>query len=140
MRLTGRVDLSPRERFDLQTDKSGDCWEWLGSVSSRRYPSFMVDGRSVKVHRWIYEQEIGPIPDGLQIDHMCGNTRCVNPAHLRAVTASENTRAHWREQRGVCRNGHPMTEDNIVWRRGGKVRKCRICDRERRRRYRASLT
>jgi len=137
MTLTGRSDLTPQERYNAQTDKSGDCWLWMGRLSAGdRYASFMVEGRNVKVHRWVYEQEVGPIPDGMQIDHMCGVTGCVRPDHLRVVTPAENARAHWREQRGVCRNGHPMTDDNVTVRPNGS-RCCLTCRRERRRRYRS---
>lgn len=136
MTLTGRWNMTPQERYDAQTDKTGDCWLWTGSLSGGRYASFMVNGRNVKVHRWAYEQAYGPIPDGLQIDHICGVTRCVRPDHLRAVTPRENVLAHWREQRGVCRNGHPMTEDNVTVRPNGS-RCCLRCRRERKRRYMA---
>ena len=134
MALTGRWNMTPQERYDAQTDKSGDCWLWAGTLSAGRYASFMVNGRPVKVHRWIYEQEVGPIPEGHQIDHTCGTTSCVRPSHLRAVTAAENVRAHWREQRGICRNGHPMVEGNITITTKGS-RCCLTCRRERKRRY-----
>ncbi len=97
----------------------------------------MVDGENIMAHRWAYEHFIGPIPDGYQIDHKCGHTMCVNPEHLRPLLAYENVRAYWREQRSTCRNGHEKTPENSVWRQGGKVLLCRICDRERLRRYRA---
>lgn len=129
--------MTPEQRFEAQVERTETCWLWQGSLSAGRYASFMVDGRQTRVHRWAYERENGPIPPGYEIDHICGITRCVRPDHLRAVTPSENVRAHWREQRGVCRNGHSMTDDNVVWRLRGTQRKCRTCERARRRRYRA---
>ena len=137
MNLTGKRYMTPEERFWPRVDKTETCWLWTGARSSYRYGNMMVDGRQIPVHRWAYEQFVGPIPEGHQIDHICGVTLCVRPDHLRPLTAAENVRAHWREQRGTCRNGHPMTEDNIVWRLGGRKRECRACSRDRRARYRA---
>jgi hypothetical protein len=128
---------SPNERFEKQVDKeSTDCWLWKGSLSAGRYASFMVNGRNVRVHRWVYERDVGPIPEGMQIDHMCGVTRCVNPAHLRPLTPGDNCRAYYHEQRATCANGHPRLPENLVWREGGKRQRCRICSREIQRRYR----
>lgn len=73
------------------------CWEWTGSKDLNGYGRLNGGaGRSpVPAHRAVYEALVGPIPDGLEIDHICFNHGCVNPAHLEPVTHSENMRRWW---------------------------------------------
>jgi hypothetical protein len=75
----------------VEVDAAG-CWIWTGSLFSRRkdYGQFWADGTNQLAHRWAYQQFIGPVPDGLEVDHTCRVTVCVNPVHLEAVTAAEN--------------------------------------------------
>ena len=98
-------------------------------------------------HRWSYRVFVGEIPSGMQIDHKCHtedtscpggdeceHRRCVNPAHLEPVTASENTIRQRHYERSVthCPKGHRYEDDNLIVRADGK-RRCRICDIERKR-------
>lgn len=80
---------SDSERFWNHVDKTSDCWIWKGPVSSG-YGKLSIKGKSILAHRWSYEEVYGPIPDGLQIDHLCGVSRCVKPNHLEAVTPKLN--------------------------------------------------
>lgn len=107
---------------------------------SQRYGRIKCHDKPLSVHRIMYEDFVGPIPVGLQIDHLCRNMRCVNPAHLEPVTGRQNT------LRGVgptaqnarkthCVHGHEFTEDNTYVERGGG-RHCRECHRIRLRRLR----
>ena len=105
------------------------------------YPRFSQGSHGgVLAHRWSYEYHVGPIPDGLQLDHLCRVRHCVNPQHLEPVTARENTLrgmsfvAHL-AARTECINGHPLTGGNL--RMEGTVRRCRACKREEARRRRA---
>lgn len=70
------------------------CWEWTAAIQSSGYGSFGYGGKgkTVLAHRWSYEHHVGPISTGLTIDHLCHNTRCVNPKHLEPVTLAENNR------------------------------------------------
>ncbi|GAA3948055.1 hypothetical protein GCM10022383_27280 [Microbacterium soli] len=81
-----------RERFEARIVRGPGCWEWSGTISSTGYGQVKIDGRHVAVHRLSYELHVGPIPDGLVIDHLCSNRKCANPAHLEAVTQAENVR------------------------------------------------
>ena len=78
-------------RFEPQPN---GCWIWTGACFQDGYGAFspVGTGRNVRVHRWAYERFVGRIPDGLVIDHLCHVPQCVNPDHLEAVTAQENTR------------------------------------------------
>ncbi len=81
------------------------CWLWAAYADRKGYGQFSAgsraDGtyRKVFAHRWAYEHEVGPIPEGLTIDHLCRVPLCVNPGHLEPVTNRENTR------RGVVSRG-----------------------------------
>jgi hypothetical protein len=74
-----------------------ECWTWDWSLTGIRpgvvgYPTVMIDGEKIRVHRAMYEAEHGSMPEGHDIDHLCRNTRCVNPSHMEAVPHAENVR------------------------------------------------
>lgn len=76
------------------TVQPSGCWEWDGKLHPDGYATVKVriDGepKTMMAHRWVYEREVGPIPDGMQLDHLCRNRGCVNPQHLEPVTNFEN--------------------------------------------------
>lgn len=78
------------DRLENYEEDDSGCWNWNGVVS-KGYGLIKVHSRSVRVHRLMYEVFVGPIPEGLVIDHLCKNKQCVNPEHLEAVTSRENT-------------------------------------------------
>ena len=125
------------------------CWIWTGSLDPKGYGRYGVgsklDGthRILRPHRFAYERLVGPIGEGLVIDHLCRRRACVNPEHLEPVTNRENAVVrgnHVSAQRKAlthCSLGHAFSEANTHIYRGGRV--CRQChnDRERERRQRA---
>lgn len=79
----------PEERFWEKVDKSGSCWIWTDSLHDG-YGGLGVFGRVVRAHRFSFELHYGPIPPGMQVDHLCRKRSCVNPTHLRLVTSAQN--------------------------------------------------
>lgn len=138
--------------FDrIAIDASG-CWLWTRGVNQAGYgyhsvPTGHQGSRTIGAHRYVYEALVGPIPDGLVLDHLCRVRHCVNPAHLEPVTNAENIRrgetglalANAKRALTHCKRGHEFTPENTQWRQG-RWRVCRTCARARNRSWRASLT
>ena len=105
-----------REKYTVNSETG--CWEWqAGKFPGTPYGIFT----SRRAHRVAYEIFVGPIPEGLVLDHLCGVGHCVNPAHLEAVTQEENRRRQ-AERQTHCRNGHELSGPNLAL-----VRVCRTC-------------
>lgn len=109
---------------------SSGCWLWTGADNGHGYASVPVKGRRAYAHRISYEHFIGPIPEGLELDHLCEHERCANPTHLEPVTTQENMRRRVIRST-TCRRGHSRTPENVYLRPDGKGRHCRACERER---------
>lgn len=143
------------QRFWSFTDRRGpdDCWPWIGSIHPTGYAHLKVQGRNVKAHRLGYELLVGPIPNGLTLDHLChtrdskcagGDTclhrRCVNPAHLEPVAQRINA-LRGRSQPAInatkthCSKGHPYDESNTYINPNRTGRTCRICNNAAQRAY-----
>lgn len=137
------------DRFWAKVDRSGGpsaCWPWLAARTARGYGRFKIDGKTVRAHRYAYEQTTGAIPPGWEIDHTCANPPCVNPVHLRAVPAGfngqqgaalggKNGGGLANRRKTHCPQGHPYRGRNLYAKPSGR-RVCRRCDNEASRRYR----
>jgi hypothetical protein len=118
MRRRGTYGQFPAivERIEV----SSDCWLWTGSTNNDGYGHVKTDeGPTRGVHRVIWEALVGPIPEGLSLDHMCRVRNCVNPDHLRPVTHAENVRAD--QVKAQCKYGHRRINPN-----GSNCRTCHI--------------
>lgn len=130
---------SAEDRFWASIDRTDDCWLWTRSLDDSGYAHLGIGNcQRVLAHRWAYEHFVGPIPDGLDIDHLCRVRRCVNPSHLEPVTRRENVlRGMGRSAHNIrkthCMNGHPFDETNTKIRSDGS-RQCITCLRDKARR------
>lgn len=103
------------DRFWAKVVPTGFCWEWTGGKNGQGYGSFSAHRTTFRAHRMSYEALVGPIPEGLVIDHLCRNPSCVNPDHLEPVTVRVNTlRGHSPRiaaelfSKEFCVRGHAM--------------------------------
>jgi hypothetical protein len=112
-------------RLAKRTVRDGDCLRWTGSKTKTGYGRIGHEGKTKSVHRVAYELAKGPIPEGLEIDHLCRVRDCVNPAHLEAVTHTVNVQraAAMLTPIEACKYGHPSTEES----RDPNCRSCRVC-------------
>ena len=120
--------------FDLwakiSPEPNSGCWLWDAGGNGNGYGRFRYAGRQRYAHRVVYELLVGPIPDGLQIDHLCRVRCCVNPQHMQPVTQQENIRrglagAH-EAVKTHCPHGHAYTLGNTYVNPRGS-RECRTC-------------
>lgn len=112
--------------------------QWVGPMSNDGYGRLQIDRVRSRAHRVAYELWVGPIPEGLTLDHLCRVRRCIWPEHLEAVTSGENVLRgegpSAREARQThCIHGHPFTPEN-TWTyvvHGRPKRYCQTCVRRR---------
>jgi hypothetical protein len=106
------------------------CWLWLGSGNQYGYGRMLINRQSFLAHRVSYEIHKGPIPDGLELDHLCRVRCCVNPDHLEPVTHEENVRRGGRMLNTACPSGHPFSPENTWINPKTGWRQCRKCNLE----------
>ncbi|QCX77650.1 hypothetical protein C9F11_20075 [Streptomyces sp. YIM 121038] len=122
--------VNPAGPWSLRRDCPGPCHLWDGSQNEKGYGTFWHD-RTVKAHRYAYEQANGPIPNGLEVDHRCRRRACVAPDHLEAVTHRTNilrSTNHVAQRAAVthCPANHAYDQANTIHAKNG-TRKCRAC-------------
>lgn len=142
MGLRGPKARSVEERFleKVAAPTEAGCTEWTAGTNGVGYGLLRLDpdngSRRVYAHRWFYERQFGPIPEGAHLDHLCRNTLCVNPAHLEPVSQRTNV------LRGIspcaenaaktsCKRGHKLAGTNLYVNPNSGYRQCRECSRER---------
>ena len=137
-----REALNVRFWSKVARNDADGCWLWSAGRDPKGYGQFQHDGRSRRAHRVAYELAVGPIPDGLVLDHLCSNPPCVNPAHLEPVTQRENLLRSSRTITGIlaakthCKHGHPFDKENTYHDPNGR-RRCLICCRRKSREWKA---
>lgn len=121
------------DRLQEYVEVQGSCWTWIRSRSDRGYGVHSRNHRLRYAHRTVYQLLIGPVPKGLELDHLCLNKACVNPDHLEPVTHRVNVlraptaKAAIYARRTACNRGHPFDDVNTLFSQG--YRRCRECHR-----------
>ncbi len=123
---------------------ANDCWAWTGTKNTHGYGYVYIEGKLRRAHRVSYELWVGPIPEKLQLDHLCRKRDCVNPEHLEPVTCKENiarSPLHIGKiniAKTLCKYGHELTFDAKHFGATSKTRRrCKTCHRDRERIRRA---
>jgi hypothetical protein len=121
-----------RERIvALAVPNSTGCWLLPHKPMRDGYVRIRVGtGKQVLAHRAAYEAFIGPIPDGMEVDHSCWERGCCNPDHLGLLTPLENKRRQRSALAGACSRGHELSGHNLIIRSNGTARQCRKCSYE----------
>jgi hypothetical protein len=113
-------------------EPSTDCWLWLGGRSAANYGVVSIGRGQFSAHRAAFYAFQDLMPDGRELDHLCDNTLCVNPAHLEPVTKTENLKRRWATRdtvhREFCSRGHAMVAENVSLLTSG-YRRCRECEK-----------
>ena len=138
------TDYAPSEPLELilsRTKRLGSCLIWQGTINASGYARTYFEGRSYLAHRLVYEMTSGPIPHGMTIDHLCFQTACVNPNHLRVLSPGENARRQRSAFKTHCKQGHEFTPENTYIRPEGREgrRQCRACNLAAQHRYKARM-
>lgn len=125
----------PGERFWSRVAVTPSCWLWTGSEWAGGYGRFIVGKKPHLPHRWAYERLVGPIEEGLTLDHLCRVQLCVRPDHLEPVTQRENTLrgtspAAENAKKTHCKRDHPLSGENLYINPRGE-RQCRVCSNAR---------
>lgn len=127
---TNTLDQAFFSRIKKQPD--GGCWLYTGYITPNGYGTFGYQKKFHYAHRFSYEFYKGPIPEGLEVDHLCKVRNCCNPDHLEAVTTLVNQhRAN--PPKDHCNRGHAFDEENTFYVKKGErfKRYCRACNRDR---------
>lgn len=124
------------ERFWAKVNaRANGCWEWRAHRARNGYGQYGVQHRQIRSsHCVAYEALVGPVPKGFELDHLCRNRPCCNPAHLEPVTRLENIRrgdnraavSRAAAARSHCKNGHERTLENTRYSPGRRY--CRRCE------------
>lgn len=123
-----------RRYLNINTLEDPGCWLWHGSIDKNGYGKAVRNAGHYRAHRFSYELLVGPIPRGLQLDHLCRNRSCVNPTHLEIVTNRENwlrgkTPSSMYAKQTHCKHGHLLSGDNVYnWSKRPGWRTCRMCN------------
>lgn len=130
--------VNPHGGTDHQHDRLatavGECWEWLRGEHSR-YGRFQTAYGNESAHRVAWKEIGRPLADDESLDHLCRNTKCVNPDHLENVPHVENVRRGLVANKTHCNHGHPLEGPNVTYRKRGeeRIKTCATCLRTARR-------
>jgi len=126
------LTLPPRIQEKIYPEPNSGCWLWAGGWDGRGYGVVWLEGQNIYIHRFCYEFFVGPIPDGLILDHICRTRCCCNPMHVEPVTYKINTNRgrRFNSEKTHCKRGHEFTPENTYIHPSDGHRQCRACAKE----------
>lgn len=135
-RMDSRLVLIAKDRFlskIFMPHGNDGCWYWTGGKDRKGYGKFWWYGKTGRAHRFAVLAWQGDFPVNYDIDHLCRNVQCVNPAHLEPVPRRVNvcrglSPVGLNAAKTVCKHGHDFNAENTYWYKG--ERGCRVCRRE----------
>lgn len=139
--MKGLFDLPERIQSRIMPCATTGCWLWAGCLNKQTgYGAVSWKLKARPVHRLVWEILAGPVPHGLQIDHLCRERSCCNPLHLEPVTQKTNILRGESPmakcaRRTTCGRGHEYTASNAAFHKNQRGRKCKICIAERQKEY-----
>lgn len=95
MRKGGAPGPTPVPMSARYVEDANGCWIWTGAVGKHGYGTVKRQNQTRMAHRVMYEETIGPVPEGLVMDHLCSVKRCIRPSHLEPVTHQINLQRAW---------------------------------------------
>ncbi len=126
-------DLGERLLSKIEIDEIG-CWVWKGARFKKKYGDYAqirmggrLDSKNKRAHVVSYEHFVGKVPEGMELDHICQNTLCINPAHLEPVAHKENCKRRKDSGLPFCRHGHKYTPETTYIRPDNGRRECKVC-------------
>jgi hypothetical protein len=125
------MKLPDRIRDQIYIESNTGCWLWMGGINHYGYGRTHLCGKRVYTHRLTYLLTVGPIAEGLELDHLCRTRSCCNPRHLEAVTRKVNLsrgNINQHHNKTHCINGHPFSGHNLIVTPSKRI--CRTCRNE----------
>lgn len=129
--------LPARLEQKIIPEPNSGCWLWIGSCCGTGYGSIRWEHGIRQAHRVVYKLLKGDVPNNIVLDHFyCENRKCVNPdplcptTHQKNILRGKTTIAHKFANRTHCKNGHPLTADNVIREKRSRARVCKICKKQ----------
>lgn len=139
-RNAGKIIGGGLLNFYRHVNVTPKCWGWQAAIGDDGYGVFYYRGKQYKAHRFSYMISVADLTPGLEVDHLCKNTRCIRPDHLELVSPivnnifRSNSACALNARKTHCKHGHSLSGANL--KTNQRRRQCKRCDADRAAAYR----